>query len=209
MPNITGPALTFPTAAFQGAASGAPTGIAREVNFSDLLGRYSTMVKAGRVFYTSTIVTAPVIFSTGAQLGPILWNKGGSGIDAHILALCVGAPTTATTVAGALGFATTNQSTLPTSQAALTVVNAYAGGGTSQLASVGTGGTVIVLPVPVFLPVLTVNTGAITVATMQQTFTDVGGLVVVTPGCAGYVCASATMTNGVFTLGVVWAELPN
>ena len=208
MPNITGPALSFPTKAFPGSASGSPTGVVGELNFSEVVGKYSTLVKAGKVFYTSAIITAPVIFSTAIQLGPMLWNKSGSNIDAHILALSVGAPTTATTVAGSLGLSTNNQTTAPTTPTAITAVNAYAGGGASQLGAVNSGGTVIILPVPIFLPLVAVNTGAITTAAVPVTWCDVGGLVVAAPGTVAYVCASATLTSGVFTIGLVWAELP-
>src|SRR5436190_245717 len=85
MPNITGPSLSFPSRSFPGQQAGAPSGVAGELLLSELLGKYSTLVKSGKVFYTSASVTAPVIFSTAAQLGPMLWNKPGSGIDAHII----------------------------------------------------------------------------------------------------------------------------
>ena len=209
MPNITGPGLTFPTVAFPGTPSGAPTGIATEVSASRLLGRYSTLVKAGKVYHASAIITTPVIFTTADQLGPILWNRPGSKIDAHILAVTVGGPTVTSTgaIAGAIGWVQNVQPTEPflTSDAtvagtALIPTNVSSGGGPSQLGAVMAGAaaapiTVSILPTPIFLPL--------------AGFTDVGGLVVVTPGCAGYVCASATMSSGVFTLGVVWAELPN
>ena len=208
MPNITGPSLSFPTKAFPGATAGAPTGVVGELNFSEVVGKYSTLVKAGKVFYTSAIITAPVIFSTAIQLGPMVWNKSGSGLDAHVLALSVGSPTTATSVAGSLGLSTNNQTTAPTTPTAITAVNAYAGGGASQMGAVNSGGTVIVLPTPIFLPLVAVNTGAITTSAVPQTWVDVGGLVVAGPGTVAYVCASATLTSGVFTIGLVWAELP-
>lgn len=207
MPNITAPSLTFPTRSFPSQQSGSPAGIAGELLVSELMGKYATLVKSQKVFYTSAIITAPVIFSTAAQLGPILWNKPGSGLDAHILAIGVGSPTTASGVAGALGYASTVQPTLPTSQTNLVVNNAYAGGGPSAMASVGTGGTVIVLPAPIFVPLVGVNTGAITTQVISSGWVDVGGLFIVGPGNAGYVCASATLTSGVFTIGLLWAEL--
>ena len=106
MPNITGPSLSFPSRSFPGQQAGAPSGVAGELLLSELLGKYSTLVKSGKVFYTSASVTAPVIFSTAAQLGPMLWNKPGSGIDAHIIGVAVGEPSTATTVAGSIGLST-------------------------------------------------------------------------------------------------------
>lgn len=211
MPNITGPSLSFPGRSFPANQAGAPAGVVGELTFSELLGKYSTLVKAGKVFYTSAIITAPVIFSTAAQLGPMLWNKPGNLIDAHILGLACSEPSTATAVPGAIGLATTNQATQPTTPTNITSVNAYAGGGSSGLGVGGTlsGGTVIVLPVPIFLPLIGVAGAAITVGnTVTSTWADVGGLVVVAPGTAGYVCASATLTAAVMTIAIVWAELP-
>ncbi len=72
----------------------------------------------------------------------------------------------------------------------------------------GTGGTVLVLPLPVFLPLTGVNTGAITTQAVSSSWVDVGGGLIVGPGTVGYVCASATLTTGVFTIGALWAELP-
>src|SRR5229473_1039480 len=180
MPNITAPAFSFPSKSFPAQQAGAPAGAMGELSMSELLGKYASLAKSGKMFYTSAIITAPVIFSTAAQLGPIIWNKAGSGLDAHLLAVGVGSPTTATTVAGALGWAAVPQTTLPTSQTAITTNNAYAGGGASQMASVGTGGTVIVLPAPIFLPLTgVVNTAGVTTTTVTSTFVDVGGALIV------------------------------
>src|SRR6266851_3715587 len=102
MPNITGPSLSFPTKSFPVNQACAPAGAMGELSMSELLGKYATLVKSQKVFYTSAIITAPVIFSTAAQLGPMIWNKPGSTLDAHILAVGVGSPTTASNVAGAI-----------------------------------------------------------------------------------------------------------
>ncbi len=220
MPNITAPSLTFPSKSFPVSQQGAPTGVVGELSLSQILPRYSNLVKSGKVFYTSVIITAPVIFSTAAQNGPVFWNKLGSGFDMHVLALSVGSPTTAwtNTLAGSIGIATNTQTTAPTlggTAAAITAVNAYAGGGTSQLAQIASGSsgnavTVIVLPAPIFFPIVPVSAGAITTQVLSGPgFVDVGGAVVVNPGFVGYVSTSATLTSGVLTLSVLWAELPN
>lgn len=208
MPNITAPALTFPSRAFPAQQAGAPTGVAGELNLSQFVGKYGALAKSQKVFYTSAIITAPVIFSTAGQLGPMLWNQPGSGLDAHILAISIGSPTTAPVVAGSLGWASGPQSTAPTSPTAITAVNAYAGGGPSAMGAINSGGTVIVLPVPNFAPLISVNTAAVTLQGITTSYVDVGGMFVVGPGNVGYVCASATLTTGVFTIGVLWAELP-
>ncbi len=212
MPNITAPPLTFPTKSFPTQQAGAPTGICGELALSQVLPRYSTLVKSGRVFYTSAIITSAVIFSTAAQLGPMLWNRPGSGLDAHLLALSLGSPTTqwTGTIAGSIGIATNIQPTQPASLGtALTAVNAYAGGGPSQMGYVGGGGTVLILPVPQFLPVIAGSGGAITTPVIAQgSFVDLAGAVVINPGQVGYVATSATLTNGVMTVGILWAEIP-
>lgn len=210
MPNITGPALTFPTRSFPSQQAGSPVGVAGELTFSELLGKYSTLVKAQKVFYTSAIITAPVIFSTGGQLGPMLWNKPGSQLDGHILGVACSEPSTATTVPGALGIALTAQATQPTSPTTITGVNCYGGGSASQMAGVFSTATVLVVaPVPLFLPLIGVAGAAITVGnTITAGFVDLGGLIVVAPGTCGYVCASATLSSGVMTIGLLWAELP-
>ena len=209
MPNITGPALSIPTSAFPGTtSSGSPTGIVGEANFSQLVGRYATLVKSGKVFYTSAIITAPVIFSTAAQLGPMIWNRPGSGVDAHILAVGVSSPTVATTVAGAISYASNTQATVPTTATALTVMNAYAGGGTSAMGGVYSTATILVAPTNVPFPLIACNTGAITTGVLTTNYFDVGGMFQVGPGNIGYICANATLTAGVFTIGLLWAELP-
>lgn len=208
MPNISAPAFALPLRAFPTQQAGVPAGVVGELTFSEVLAKYATLVKLQKVFYTSAIITAPVIFSTAAQLGPMLWNRPASGLDAHILAIGVGQPTTASTVAGALGWASNVQATAPTSPTAITAVNAYAGGGPSTMGGVFSGGTVIVLPTPIFLPLTGVNTGAVTTQGVSSSFIDVGGALIVGPGNVGYVCSSATLSSGVFTIGLLWAELP-
>lgn len=208
MPNITGPALALPTRSFPGAQAGAPTGAMGELSVSELCGKYATLVKAGKVFYTSAIITAPVIFSTAAQLGPMLWNRAASGIDAHILGIGVGSPTTASTVAGAISYASQVQPTAPTTATAITTVNAYAGGAPSGLGGVFSTATILVAPTNIPFPLVAVNTGAITTGALTSCFQDVGGAFIVGPGNVGYVCGNATLTAGVFTIGLLWAELP-
>ena len=209
MPNITSPALTFPTRSFPVNQAGAPSGVVGELVVSEALGRYATLVKAQKVFYASCAVTAPVIFSTAAQLGPMLWNKPGSGVDAHILAIAVAQPTTAAVISGAIGWASAVQPTAPTSPTAIVAANAYAGGGPSQMAAINSVGTVIVLPAPIFLPLVGINTGAITTQGVERTYIDVAGGLIIGPGNVGYVCASATLTTGVYPfIAILWAELP-
>lgn len=208
MPNLMGPSFALPTKSNPGSQAGMPAGMMGELAISEILGKYATMTKLGKVFYTSAIITAPVIFSTAAQLGPMLWNRPGSGVDAHILAVGVGSPTTASTVAGAISWASNTQPTVPTTATAITVMNAYAGGGLSAMGGVFSTATILVAPTNVPFPLVGVNTGAITTGGLTQCFIDVGGAFQVGPGTIGYVCGNATLTAGVFTIGLLWAELP-
>ena len=209
MPNITGPALSFPAKSFPTQQAGVPVASVGELGMGAVCGKYSTLVKAGKVFYTSAIITAPVIFTSASQLGPILWNKPGSGLDAYILAISVGSPTTASGVTGGIGWISNVQSTAPTTPTAITAVNAYAGGGPSQMAQVATiAGVVGILPAPIFLPMVGVNTGAITTQVLGTvSYVDVGGMLIVGPGNFGGISVNATLTSGVFTFGLMWAEL--
>jgi hypothetical protein len=209
MPNISAPALSFPTRSFPTQQSGAPTGVVGELLVSELVGKYSTLVKSQKVFYTSAIITAPASFVTATQLGPMIWNRPASGVDAHILAVAVGQPTTATSVGGAIGYASSVQAAAPTSPTAITAVNAYAGGGPSSMGAVNSGGVVSILPTPIFLPLVGVSLAATTVGlNVSATWTDIGGALIIGPGNVGYICGSAVQTAGVFTIGIMWAEIP-
>ena len=210
MPNVTGPALSFPARSFPVQQAGAPVGVVGELGFSALLGRYSTLVKSQKVFYTTAIITAPVIYTSASQISPVLWNKPASGIDAYLLGFSVGSPTTASGVAGSWGWIQNVQATQPTATITnLPVQNAYAGGGPSQLAGVmTTTGAVGILPTPIFVPLIGVNTGAITTQVIGGGYVDVGGMFIIGPGNMGCATVSATLTSGVFTVGLLWAELP-
>lgn len=201
--------LSIPGKAVQGNTLGVPSGVVGELVFSEVLGKYATLVKMGKVFYTSAIITAPVIFSTAAQLGPMLWNRPGSGVDAHVLAVGVSSPTTAATVAGAISYASNTQPTVPTTATALTVMNAYAGGGGTAMGGVYSTATILVAPANVPFPLIAVNTGAITTAAVPLNFVDVGGAFQIGPGSIGYICGNATLSALVVTIGLLWAELPN
>lgn len=208
MPNITAPTLTFPAKSFPAQQAGAPSGVIGEMLYTEVMGRYATLAKAQKLFYASAQITAPVIYSTAAQLGPMIWNRPASGLDAHILAILVSQPSTAYTVAGSIGWASNLQPTAPTTPTTLTALNCYAGGPASGMGAVNTVGTVLVLPLPTFLPLIAVNTGAVSVTAISTSWMDVGGTLIVGPGAVGYVCSSATLSTGVAFISLVWAELP-
>lgn len=207
MPNITAPTLTFPTRSFQAQQTGAPAGVVGELVFSEVLGRYATLVKAQKMFYASiTWGTAPASFVTANQFGPVLWNRPGSGIDAYVVALGVSNLTTANTGGGAVGWTSNVQVTEPTTATKLTSWNAYAGGGNSLINAYSTA-TVGILPTPIFWPLTALTQGAITINALTQNWIEVSGALVVGPGTMGCVCGSAVLTATVSTATIVWAEL--
>ena len=210
MPNITAPPLSFPSKAFPAQQAGAPTGVVGDLLFSEVMPRYATLVKQQKVFYTSAVITSMTSFVTAANTGPQLWNKPGSGIDAHILAICCANATTAAAASacGAIGWASNAQTTAPVSPTPIAAVNAYAGGGPSSLGAVSSAGTVSILPVPIFLPLIALNQAAVSINLATPNWLDLGGALIVGPGTVGYVCGSAVLTTLVIHVGIVWAELP-
>ncbi len=208
MPNVTAPALAFPPKSFQGSPAGVPSGIAGEILYSALMAKYSTLVKAGKVYSAYATVTAPVIFSTAAGTGgPFLWNKPSSGVDAHILAVGLSV-SVASGVAGAIGLTGAGGMAItPTNTAIDATGNCYVGGGASQMGGVYRVATAA-NPGSVFLPLFNVGTTA-TTAMFGSTLIDVGGAMVVPPGCFGAVAASATLTSFAAGITLFWAELPS
>lgn len=210
MPNITAPPLTFPTKSFPAGPSNTPSGIAGEVSFSRLMPALSTLVKTGRVHTAYAKVTTPAIFSTagGAGLGgPLLWNPPGSGVDAHLIAVSAVTVTAATSSVGGLGWSSGVLATVPTSTTAIDGQgNALIGGPGSALSAfqIGTVTTVATS----FMPLVQVDTGALTVQSMTPAWIQLNGALAVTPGTWGAVTGSVLFTSLVIYVGLMWAELP-
>jgi hypothetical protein len=197
--------------ASSGNNQGVPSGIVGELTISEVLGRYSHLVKAGKVFTAYALVTAPVIFSTAAGTGgPLIWNRPNSGVDAHILAASFGGLTTAATAAGAVGLTGNGgQSVAPTTTTTIDgLQNNLVGGGATQMGGVFRIGTVANAGVGIF-PLIAVGTGAITAVEIATSWVDVGGAFIIPPGSWGSLAGNATLTAGVMALGLMWAELPS
>lgn len=209
MPLIQTSPLSFPTRGqTSGNPVGIPSGILGELVNSNVLARYSTLAKAGRLFGAYATVTAPVIFSTAAGTGgPLIWNKPTSNVDAHVLAVGVSV-LIASTVAGSVGLTgNVGQSVAPTTTTAIDASGAhYIGGAATQMGGVYRIGT----PVNagnIFLPVFNIGTTALT-AMFGYTFVDVGGALVIPPGGWGSLAGSATLSTLQAGLAIIWAELP-
>jgi hypothetical protein len=175
---------------------------------SELHGRYYEQASRGKLFMAQAIVTAPVIYTTAAGTGgPLLWNPPNSNINAAILGVTCGI-TVVTTVAAALGLTgNSGQSSAPGTTTAIDGrSNMYIGGGSSACTPyrIGTptnaGGFL--------LPFASLHTGALTVDTGVMGLIDVGGMLIVPPGCWASIAASATASTTVGTFGLVWEEVP-
>ena len=154
-------------------------------------------------------VTAPVIYSTAAGTGgPLLWNGSTTNkVNAYLLGFGW-SNTTASTVTGALGITgASGQPSAPTSTTPITnTANLKIGGQAPSctpyiLGTVANAGNF-------FLPCVQVGTGAITVDNTELAWVELGGAIIVPTACWAAVSASATLTTGVFALGLVWMELP-
>lgn len=160
-----------------------------------------------RIFCAHATVTAPVIYSTAAGTGgPLLWN-GSTNTLARLLAVGFGTKT-ASTVAGALGFTGAGgQTAAPSSTTAIEDSgNLYVAGVKPsctpyRIGTVTNAGTF-------FLPFAQVTTGALTVGANAMNWLTLNRLITVPPASWVSVSGSATLTTGVFEIGLVWEEIP-
>jgi hypothetical protein len=190
--------------------AGSPAGYFGEKLVSELMGRYGTLVKAGRVQNALAALTAPVVFSTAAGTGgPLLWNPPASGVDAHLLA--VGFSTSVvTTVAGGLGVTGgSGQTAAPGSTTAADGSGNCLVGGPKSAINAYRAGTPTTAGA-FFAPYAQVHTGALTVDTTGMTWLFLDGLFVAPPGSwlsAG--SGSVTLTTLQAAICAIWAELPS
>lgn len=208
MPNITAPSFSLPAKSFPGSPNGAPSGLAGELLFSGVLGKYATLAKAGKLQSAYATLTAPVIYSTAAGTGgPFIWNRPSSGIDAHLLAVGFSS-SVVTTVAGGLGVTGGPQAVPISASTAIDASgNCLIGGPVTQMGLVARVATVVNAGAQ-FVPFAQFHTGALTVDTTGLTWVDLDGMFIVPPGTWGAVAATATLTTLQVAVALVWAELP-
>lgn len=201
--------LSFPArAASGGNPTGIPSGLVNELVVSQVLAKYSTLVKSNLVFSAYATVTAPVAFTTAAAIGgPLLWNRPNSGIEAHILGVSFSS-SVVTTVAGGLGFTgAAGQTAAPTSTTAIDASGStYLGGAASQVSAFRLG--TVTVAGAIFMPFAQFHTGALTVDNTAQTWIDINGAIVLPQGCWASVAGSAALTTLQVAVNVIWAELP-
>ena len=206
---IQGTPLSFPAAAqTAGNSNGVPSGYAGELVMSQLLGQYSSLVKAGKVFSAYATLTAPVIYSTAAGTGgPLLWNRPQSGVDAHIIAVGFSS-SVVTTVAGGLGLTGgPGQVAAPTSTTAIDASGNMKIGGPASACTPYRVGTPVAAGLQ-FVPIAEFHTGALTVDTGGIKWVDVSGLMVVPPGSWASIAGTATLSTLQVQVAMIWAELP-
>ena len=209
MTYIAGTPLAFPSAKLSGGnAAGVPSGNTGELLVSQLAGKYSHLVKAGKVHSSASITTAMVIYSTAAGTGgPLIWNPPGSGIDVHILSASV-LTRVVTTVAGGIGFTGAGgQSVAPTTTTAADAAGNVLIGGAASAASAFRLGTPANAGT-VFIPLFGAVTGALTVQHTYVATVDIDGAIIIPPGAWGALAGNATLSTLQVTTGLVWAELP-
>ena len=116
------------------------------------------------------------------------------------------AVTTASTVAGALGFTGTT-GTIPTSLTAIdTTTNLYVGGPLSKITPYRVGTTSAAGTF--FIPFGQITTGALTVSRDSMNWIDFNRLITIPPGAWLSVAGSATLTTAVIQVAVIWEEVP-
>ena len=180
-------------------------------NFSELLGRYSSLAIQGKLFSAFATVTSGVIFSTAAGTGgPLLWNGTAQqgGVSAHILAVMVGGVTAANTVPTSIGLTgNVGQTIAPTATTAIDASGNALVGAATNLVNAYRIGTVTNAGNR-FMPLASYGTGAVTVSNGISGWIDVGGAFIIPPQSWGAVSFANTATTGVIQLGVLWTELP-
>lgn len=172
---------------------------------------YYDWAKRGQLFIAYATVTTPVIWSTAAGTGgPLLWNNTATAsktVNAVLLGLGVGI-TTASGAASALGITGgSGQTSAPTTTTAITASSSTNMLAPASLCNVYKIGTVAAAGAW-FMPTHTLDTGALTVGNVAPAWVDLGGAVVVPPGCWASVAASATGTSAVVDIALLWAEIP-
>lgn len=171
---------------------------------------YGDPALSQRIFIATAIVTAPVIFSTAAGTGgPLLWNNN-ANVTTRLIAVSF-ATTTASAAAGALGLTGgSGQTAAPTSTTAIdsltcTNMSPSAQPPLTKAYRIGT----VASPGAWFYPIGQVGTTALTALPNQPNWVDLKRAFVIHKGEWISIAASATLTTGVFQIGLMFEELPN
>lgn len=169
-------------------------------------GEYTEASIRGNLFHAYALVTAPVVYTTAAGTGgPLIWN-GSTNKLINILSVQMGVAVVST-VAGALGLTgNTGQLSAPGSTTAIdAVANLYLGGAAPAATAYRVG-----TPTNAgnfFIPLFSVDTGALTAEFEVIGHVDVSGIVTVPPGGWVALAGSATLSTLQAKLGIIWEEI--
>ena len=212
MPLLQTTAFAMPSKSQLGNSNsvGVPSGIVAEGLYTELLPRYSTLAKLGKVFVARGALQTLSVAGT-AMTGLVLWNSspaGGGGTDLHLLK-CSGnvAVTSATMTSIALGFGK-GQVTVPGTVTAASAQNCtYIGGGSSFGLAYNVA-TMSNAPVAQF-DVLH-NTAAIALTGEDSGFLiDFEGSIIVPPQqYVAFIATGAASAASACNLNFLWAEIP-
>ena len=197
-----------PFRAQEGSPSNLRQGKDSELIVQELHGRYYEQVFRKNVFLAHAIVTAPAAYTaTVAVGGPLIWNPLNSGVNVAILGVGIGT-TVVTTVAAVLGLTgATAQQVAPTATTAIdSKTNMYIGGGLGSTFAYRIG--TVTVAGSFFMPIAQLHTGALTVDNTGLSWTDLGGALVIPPGCWGGVAASVAATTAVCQIAMLYEEIP-
>jgi hypothetical protein len=205
---IQAPQFGFPSASGNSQTVGAPADKWGFLGVSEIVGRYSNLVKSGRVFSAYATLTAPVIYTTAAGTGgPLLHNPANNTNDAHLLAIGF-STSVVTTVAGGMGITgNSGQTANPTATTAIDAKFNHLIGGANPTCNVYRVGTPTNAGASL-VPFAQFHTGALTVDNTGLLWVDLGGLYVVPPGSWASPAATATLTTLQTQVALVWAEIP-
>ena len=183
--------------------------MAQRLAFQDVAqahARYYEQTRRGHTFMANAQVTAPVIWSTEVGTGgPLLWN-GAKDVELVILAVGFGY-SVVSTVAGSLGltggygqYDAPTTTTVIDTQGSMFVDDSVPQATAYRIGTTGANRW--------FFPFATVGTGAITTDQPQVDWVDFGGMIVVPPNSFLSVAASATLTELVAEISLIWEEVP-
>lgn len=169
-------------------------------------GKYAELAVRGKLFFSYCAARATSVPAT-AQIGNIVWNPPGSGVNLILYKWSAQIQVTSATALGiTLGYSA--QATTPTT---VTAADAYgctkldAASPASCKARAYAIGTIVVAPTPVFL--MFHNTAAIAITGVDKVDGDFEGMFVVPPG---YLVALSSITAAIAAVGMTstltWEE---
>ncbi|MGO9744442.1 MAG: hypothetical protein ACLPN5_23555 [Roseiarcus sp.] len=195
------------------ANANAPAGILGELVVSEALPRYYSMVKSGIVFAVAALAVNPTAFIGAAAGTPLIgiYNPAGSGKDIVLIGASLGIRTTGTAAATLdFNWFGVNQGGVAVTGTQTQASNLYSQAATGSVAyaMVNTANTAALASTLRRSSFSVGNVGATAGLNAAEFYDDIGGLLVISPGCYLALGASATLTAASIDAVVKWAEVP-